>query len=160
MTSASWKKAKVVVTAASVAKKKPLPTKSSWTVRTEARRGDYDQDEKVSVSIIDYSPHDLKTTGGAVDPKTFVSGSTVDPLLNGLRPDWAVVRWTNLDCNLAHPGHVLIVKHVLEAQLPDAHAAGLALESITASGQRARFQFFGGVFFLLAKIPQVPPNIT
>jgi len=100
----------------------------------------------VKVDHIDYSPTKYARSTGSIFKST-------DPLVNSHRPQWAAVRWTNLDCKLVNPGHVSILQHVLEVALDgNKSAAGLAMESITATGQTARMQFFDGVLFLLSKV--------
>ena len=115
----------------------------------------------ISVQIIDYSSSKLSESEGKInhDALNCADDYNDEPLLSGTVPDWASSRWTNYDVNIDHPGQLKILEHVLRGSLGQ-HAGELAMESISASGQRARMQFFDGVFFLLSKIPSLPEQFS
>ena len=77
---------------------------SSWQIKGNQTPTDVDWDDQVSVQILDYSPLDLKESRGFVDHNAFSFQD--EPLLGSSRPEWASVRWTNMDCILDHPGQV------------------------------------------------------
>ena len=119
---------------------------TSWNFKDHIMEAAVDPSAGMKVDHIDYSPSDYNRSTNTVF-------SAADSLVNTQRPVWASVRWTNLDVELHSKRHVSILKHVLKKQLDgNTSAAGLALESIIAEGQRARMQFFDGVLFLLSKV--------
>ena len=135
---------------------KAKATSNSWNVETKRVVPVVDTDAQVSISVMDYNPEKFNQSKG----KCSDSGSEGDgSLLRSEKPDWAAVRWMNLDVSLDHPGHIGVLTHVLEKSI-GASSAALALESIVASGQRARMQFFDGVYFLLSKIPSLPEEFA
>mmetsp|Transcript_15988 Transcript_15988/g.29928 ORF Transcript_15988/g.29928 Transcript_15988/m.29928 type:complete len:520 (-) Transcript_15988:42-1601(-) len=131
-----------------------LDKKNSWSIKAKTL-ATVDMEDRAKAWIIDYGEQFYNVQKGDIDHDNFVD--KVLPSLSG-KPD-GCVRWTNLDIDLDHPGQVHVLNRYLSAALGP-HAAALALESISASGQRARMQFFNGVFFLLSKIPSMPDEFS
>jgi hypothetical protein len=75
------------------------------------------------------------------------------------RPEWAAVRWVNMDVDAEQPSHHRVLKHVLVDALGQ-HAAELALDSMLATGQRAKAHLFGEVLFIVSKIPSLPEQFN
>ena len=106
--------------------------------------------------VIDYGPK-----GAYFERKWEIDHDSYDhnKVVNLKEKQEGSVRWMNLDIDLNHPGQIKVLNSYLSSTLSP-HGAALALESISASGQRARMQFFDGVFFLLSKIPSMPDKFA
>ncbi|GMI18729.1 hypothetical protein TrLO_g4596 [Triparma laevis f. longispina] len=142
-----------------------LDKKDSWKIKAKTL-AKVDLEGQAKAWVIDYGRDGSNNSHyneqkGDVEHERFGNYDANIPTLlqeQKAKPE-GCVRWTNLDIDLDHPGQI----HVLNCYLSSAlgpHAAALALESISASGQRARMQFFNGVFFLLSKIPSMPDEFA
>jgi hypothetical protein len=113
---------------------------------------------QVAVEVIDYSSARLETRKGMVDADDIHADAYVGSV--GMqRPEWAAVRWVNMDVDAEQPSHHRVLKHVLVDALGQ-HAAELALDSMLATGQRAKAHLFGEVLFIVSKIPSLPEQFN